>query len=264
MLKTALRALVLGAALLGFQPAPASAAGGHAAPPLPSEKWSFGGLFGTFDRASAQRGFQVYKEVCSACHSLDHMAYRHLGGAGGAKGLGFKEEDIKAIAAENKVKDGPNDDGDMFDRPGRPSDKFVRPFPNEKAARAANGGALPPDLSLIAKARPGGADYVYGLLMGYEDAPHGFTVPDGMNYNKYFPGQLIAMVAPISDDSVSYADGTKATKEQIARDVTTFLAWAAEPEMEDRKRMGLKVILFLFVLSAMLYAVKRKIWAAVH
>ncbi len=228
-------------------------------PALPEQKWSFSGLFGTFDRAAAKRGFQVYTEVCSGCHSIDLLSYRHL------SGIGFKEEEIKAISAEAEVMDGPNDEGEMFERPGIPSDRFVSPYPNSKAAAAANNGKAPPDLSLITKARIGGADYLYALLMGYEDeAPAGIEVPEGGYYNKFYPGQIIAMSQPLYEDGVEYPDGTKASPQQLAKDVTTFLAWAAEPELETRKGLGVKVLIFLLVLTGMLYAVKRKIWADQH
>jgi ubiquinol-cytochrome c reductase cytochrome c1 subunit len=224
---------------------------------IPSQNWSFQGLFGTFDRAAAQRGFQVYKEVCATCHGAYHLNYRNL------TALGFSEAEVKAIAAEDTVMDGPNDDGEMFERPAEPADKFKRPFANEKAARAANGGAYPPDLSLIVKARPGGADYLYALLTGYHEPPADVTLMEGMNYNAYFPGHQIAMAQPLYDDSVTYADGTEASVEQMASDVSTFLAWASEPELEQRKRMGISVMLFLIVLTGLAYASMRKIWADV-
>ncbi len=225
----------------------------------PSRDWSFNGLFGTFDRGAVQRGFQVYQEVCAGCHSLKLVAYRNL------TGIGLGEDQIKAIAAEFEVTDGPNDEGEMFQRPARPSDRFVKPFANDNAARAANNGALPPDLSLVTKARKGGADYVHALLTGYkEEPPAGVKLSEGMNYNVYFPGNQIAMAPPVADDAVEYADGTKATADQIASDITTFLAWAAEPELEERKRMGIKVLLFLLVLTAMLYALKRQVWRDQH
>ena len=226
---------------------------------LPARNWSFTGMFGTFDRGSQQRGLQVYLEVCASCHSLRLLAYRNLAG------IGFSEDQIKAIAAEAEVTDGPNEEGEMFDRPARPSDRFASPFPNDNAARASNNGALPPDLSLMVKARKGGADYLHALLTGYkEEPPAGFTLGDGMNYNTYFAGHQIAMAPPIADDAVEYADGTKATAKQIATDISTFLAWTAEPELEERKRLGIKVLLFLIVLTAMLYAVKRQIWKDLH
>ena len=226
----------------------------------PAEQvWSFSGLFGTFDRAAAKRGFQVYTEVCSGCHSLNLLSYRHLAG------IDFSKDEIKAIAAEVDVADGPNDEGDMFERSGLPSDRFVSPYPNDKAAAASNNGKMPPDLSLITKARKNGSDYLYALLTGYsEETPDGIEVPEAGYYNKYYPGNIIAMAEPLDEDSVEYEDGTKATKEQLAHDVTTFLAWAAEPEMEARKRMGIKVLIFLLVLTGMLFVVKRKIWEDQH
>lgn len=224
----------------------------------PPQPWSFSGLFGTFDQAAAQRGLQVYREVCAACHSLSLLSYRHLAG------IGFDEEALKALAAVDTVIDGPNEEGEMFERPGRPADRFKAPFANEQAARAANNGALPPDMSVITKARKGGADYVYALLTGYGEPPAAFALAEGMNYNAYFPGRQIAMPLPLSEDAVAFADGTPATVEQMARDVTGFLAWASEPEMEERKRMGVKAILFLLVLTGLLYAVKRKVWAKLH
>lgn len=236
--------------------APALAGGGGVH--LPQLDWSFSGPFGTFDKAARQRGFQVYKEVCSACHAMDHTYYRNL------TEIGFSEDDVKKIAAEYSVVDGPNDSGDMFERPARPSDKFKKPFPNANAARAANGGAAPPDLSLIIKSRADGANYVHALLTGYADPPAGEEIKEGLNYNKYFPGNWVAMVKPISDDQITYADGTPATVDQMSRDVVQFLAWAAEPELEKRKRIGLQVMLFLLVLSGMMYVVKRKIWSDLH
>jgi len=228
-------------------------------PKPPKHDWSFSNVFGTFDKAAAQRGFQVYKEVCSACHSMELLSYRHL------SGIGFSEEEIKAIAATVDVTDGPNDEGEMFERPGTPADRFVSPFPNKKAAAASNNGKAPPDLSLMTKARFNGSDYVYALLTGYKDvAPAHIEVPEGGNYNAYFPGHIIAMAPPLSDDSVEYTDGTKATLAQHAEDVTTFLSWAAEPEMEARKSLGVKVLLFLLILTGMLYAVKREVWKDQH
>ena len=239
------------------------------APTPPAQKWSFDGLFGTYDRAALQRGFQIYKEVCSACHAMNQIRFRDLGGGpGGAHapliGLGFTEDEVKAIAAETKVMDGPNDQGEMFERAARPADRFKKPFPNEQAARAANNGAYPLDLSLIIDARKNGSDYVYGLMTGYKDAPAGMQMSDGMHYNEWFAGHQIAMVKPLDDDRVTYSDGTKATVPQMAKDVVTFLAWASEPNMEHRKALGVKVILFLVLLSGLLYAVKRKVWADLH
>ena len=222
------------------------------------QHWSFDGPFGTYDRAAAQRGFQVYKEVCSNCHPINMIHYRDL------TGIGFNEDEVKAIAAGYQTTDGPNDEGEMFQRPGRPADLFARPFANEKAARAANNGALPPDLSLIVKAREGGPDYVYSILNGYEDPPQDFKLGNGMNYNKYFPGHQIAMPKPLNDGAVTYADGTQATVPQMAHDVVTFLTWAAEPRLEERHQTGFKVMLFLAIAAVLFYAVKRKIWADVH
>jgi len=254
-----LKTTALACALAAFMALAAGPA--HAVPGSkpPARHWTFDGMFGTFDRGQVQRGFQVYREVCAACHSLKLVAYRNL------SGIGLDEEAIKTFAGEFEVTDGPNDEGEMFRRPARPSDRFVAPFANENAARAANNGALPPDLSLMVKARKGGADYLHALLVGYkEEPPADVKLGDGMSYNLYFPGNQIAMGPPFADDAVEYADGTKATAEQIAADITAFLAWAAEPELEERKRMGLKVLIFLVVLTAMLYALKRQIWSDQH
>ncbi len=234
-----------------------AASSAHAAGPAieyKDKEWPFEGVTGTFDRAAIQRGFQAYKEVCSACHGMKFKAYRNL------TQIGFSEGEAKTIAAEYTVIDGPNDDGDMFERPARLSDKFASPFPNEQAARAANGGAYPVDLSLIIKARPDGADYVYSLMTGYQDAPEGFKLGNGMYYNAYYAGHQIAMPPQLSDGLIEYQDGTEATAEQIASDVVNFLQWAAEPEMEARKEMGLKVLAFLFVFTVLFYLAKKRIW----
>ena len=220
--------------------------------------WSFEGVFGTFDRASLQRGYQVYQEVCSGCHSVQHLSYRNLLEKGGPE---FLPEEVKAIAAQFEVTDGPNEDGEMFTRPGRLSDKFISPFPNVKAAAAANGGAYPPDMSVLAKARKGGANYIYSLLMGYEEAPAGYELDDGVYYNKYMPGQKIKMAEPISDGIVEYADGTETSKAQIARDVTTFLVWAADPHLEARHKIGFKVFFYLIILLTLVYLSKQKVWS---
>ena len=217
-------------------------------------KWPFEGVFGTFDRQSAQRGYQVYKEVCASCHALSLKSYRNL------EEIGFSEAEVKAIAADASVLDGPNDDGDMFDRPGRSSDRFVAPFANQKAARASNGGAYPPDLSLIVKARPDGANYLYSLLTGYEDAPANVKMGSGMYYNPYFPGHQIAMAPPLYEDGVEYQDGTNANVDQMAKDVVNFLHWAAEPEMEERKGMGIKVFAYLIIFTVLFYIAKVRIW----
>ena len=220
--------------------------------------WSFEGVFGTFDRASLQRGYQVYQEVCSGCHSAQHLSYRNLSEKGGPE---FSLEETKAIAAQLEVTDGPNEDGEMFTRPGRLSDKFVSPFPNVKAAAASNGGAYPPDMSVLAKARKGGADYIYSLLMGYEEAPADYELDDGVYYNKYMSGHRIMMAEPISDGIIDYADGTETTKAQIAKDVTTFLVWAADPHLEARHKMGFKVFFYLIILFIMVYLSKQKVWS---
>jgi ubiquinol-cytochrome c reductase cytochrome c1 subunit len=225
----------------------------------PSQNWSFSGPFGTFDRASAQRGFQVYNEVCSACHAMKYLSYRNLAG------IGLSPAEIKAIASTKTVPGDLDDDGKPTTRPGLPSDHFVSPFPNDKAAKAANNGALPPDQSLLVSARPDGANYVYALVgLGYVDAPAGVKVPDGLFYNKYFPGHNIHMPPPLSDGSVTYADGTKATVQQEAKDVTTFLYYAANPEMETRKHLGVRVVGFLVLLTGVTYAAKRRLWANIE
>ena len=220
--------------------------------------WSFKGIFGTFDRASLQRGYQVYQEVCSGCHSAQHVSYRNLSEKGGPE---FSVEETKAIAAQFEVEDGPNSDGEMFTRLGRLSDKFVKPYPNVEASTAANGGAYPPDMSVLAKARKGGADYIYSLLLGYEEAPTGFELDEGVYYNKYMSGNRIKMLAPLSDGLVEYSDGTQSTTAQMAKDVTTFLVWAAEPHLESQHRMGFKVIIYLIILLTLVYMSKQKVWS---
>jgi ubiquinol-cytochrome c reductase cytochrome c1 subunit len=249
-------AAVAGLALLGGTSTPLAAA--EAEHPE-AQDWQFSGPFGKFDDASVQRGLQVYLEVCSACHGLDQVAYRNL------LDLGFNADDVEAIAAQFEVTDGPDDNGEMFQREARASDRFVAPFANKKAAQAANNGAFPPDLSLMAKANPAGPDYIYAILTGFEEGPpEEVELGDGMSYNRYFAGTQIAMAAPLFEDGVEYTDGTQATVHQMAWDVANFLQWAAEPEMEQRKRIGWKVVLFLLVLTAMLYATKRKVWSSLH
>jgi ubiquinol-cytochrome c reductase cytochrome b/c1 subunit len=272
-------ALILAAGLLALASRPAAAQDAHATPEPPQLKWSFAGPFGKFDRGQLQRGFKVYREVCSNCHSLSMVAFRNLAERGGPE---FSVGQAQAVAAEFKIKDGPNDQGEMFERPGRLADYFPAPFPNEQAARASNGGAYPPDLSVIAKARTyergfprflldlvtqyqeQGVDYIAALLKGYEKTPAGMQMAPGMMYNKYFPGHGIAMPPPISDGQVSFDDGSPATVEQYSRDVAAFLMWTAEPHLEDRKRLGLQVIVFLLVLSGLLYFTKKKIWQEVQ
>ena len=244
---------ILGLAFGLLTAAPAFAAGEME---YPEQNWSFNGPFGTFDKAAAQRGFQVYKEVCANCHSMKQVYYRNLAG------IGLSDEQIKAVAASVSVPT-IGDDGQPTERPGLPSDHFKAPYANEKAARAALNGALPPDQSVIEKAREGGADYLYALLTGYQEPPADMKMGDGMNYNKWFAGHQIAMAQPLVDGRVDYADGTKATLQQEAKDVVTFLTYVANPEMEERKRMGVKVVLFLALMSCLTYVVKRQIWSGV-
>jgi len=276
------RTILIAAAIVGFA-APALAAGETPAPPQLT--WSFHGLLGKFDRAQLQRGFKVYREVCSNCHSLTYVAFRNLAEEGGPE---FSEAQVRALAAEYKVQDGPNDAGDMFERPARAADHFPPPFPNENAAAAANGGKAPPDLSLMPKARTyergfpwfvfdvvsqyseNGADYIVALLNGYEEPPKDVTVPPGGHYNEYYPGHIIAMPKPLSDGQVEYPKTPEGqpsapeTVDQYARDVTAFLTWTAEPHLEQRKEMGFKVIIFLIVLSVLLYFTKKRIWSRVE
>lgn len=238
--------------------APAAAEGEAA---IEKQHWSFDGVFGTFDRGALQRGFKVYKDVCASCHGLKFLAYRNLSEPGGPE---FTEAEVAAIAAEVSVQDGPNEEGDMFDRPGLPRDRFVSPFANDNAARAANGGALPPDLSVIVKARHDGSNYLYALLTGYGEAPVDVELHEGMNYNAAFPGNQIAMPQPLSDGQVDYTDGTPNDVPQMARDVTTFLTWAAEPKLEARKRAGFQVIIYLVLLAGLLYFTTKKLWTGIE
>ena len=223
--------------------------------------WSFKGLFGKFDRGALQRGYQVYSEVCSSCHSMKYVSYRNLAEKGGPE---FSLDQAKAIAASFEVTDGPNADGEMFTRPGKLSDKFVMPYENEKAAQAANGGAYPPDMSVLVKARGGGANYIYSLLQGYEDPPLGMTLDDGVYYNKYMYGNKIKMSNQLSDGLVEYSDGTEATVEQMSKDITTFLMWTAEPHLEARHRMGFKAIVYLIILTVLVYFSMKKIWSRIE
>ena len=225
---------------------------------IPSQRWSFDGVFGKFDRSELQRGLQVYIEVCANCHSLEYVAYRNL------SEIGYDETQIKAIASQYEIEDGPNSDGEMFTRKARPSDYFVKPYANDVEASVMNNGAFPPDLSLIYKARSGGADYIYALLTGYEEEAGDHEVPEELYYNPYFPGGAVSMPQPLYGDDVEYADGTIASIEQEARDISAFLSWAAEPKLNMRKKLGVKVLLFLAVLSALLFASKRKIWREIH
>ena len=229
--------------------------------PLLKQDWSFKSFFGTFDRASLQRGYQVYTEVCASCHSMKYLSYRNLSEKGGPE---FTEQQAKAIAASFDVTDGPNSDGEMFTRPGKLSDKFVMPYENVKAAQAANGGAYPPDMSVLVKARGGGVDYIYSLLQGYEDPPAGITLDEGVHYNKYMYGNKIKMSNPLSDGLIEYSDGTNATVEQMSKDVTTFLMWTAEPHLETRHQMGFKAIVYLIILTILVYFSMKRIWSRVE
>jgi cytochrome c1 len=233
----------------------------HDEPEISSQAWSFTGPFGTFDNAQLQRGYQVYKEVCSNCHSMRLLSYRNLGEKGGPE---FPPAAVEALAGQVQVTDGPNDKGEMYQRPARPSDRFRSPFPNPEAARAGNNGALPPDLSVMGKARPGGPDYIYALLTGYRELPAGFQLAPGMHYNVAFPGHQIAMPPLLSDGIVSYGDGTKPTVDNYARDVSAYLMWAAEPKLEERHQIGARVMVFLIVFAVIMFLAKRVVWARLH
>ncbi len=224
-------------------------------------EWTFKGPLGKFDRASLQRGYQVYTEVCAACHSMKYLSYRNLMEKGGPE---FSEAQTKAIAANFEVNDGPNADGEMFTRPARLSDKFPMPYPNDKAAQAANGGAYPPDMSVLAKARKGGVDYLYSVLLGYEDPPQGVNLDEGVYYNKFMYGNKIKMPKPLEDDLIEYGDGTPATEEQMAKDVVAFLMWSAEPHLEARHKMGFRAIIYLTILTILVYFSMKKIWSRVE
>jgi cytochrome c1 len=246
----------------------------------PALSWTFGGVFGKFDTAQLQRGFQVYKEVCSACHSLHRVAIRTIADK---EGPYFSPEQAASLAATFKVQDGPDDKGEMFERPGRPSDYFPSPFPNVEAAKAANNGAAPPDLSLIAKARgvgngfpyfildaitqkteQAGPNYIHALLTGYRDAPAGVEIPPNTYYNPYFAGAAsLSMPPPLQDGQVAYSDGSPQTVDQYATDVAAFLMWTAEPHLTDRKRIGVQVLVFLAVFAGLMYLTKRRVWAKV-
>ncbi|MGO4404251.1 cytochrome c1 [Bosea sp. RAF48] len=277
--RLALTGLAAGLSLALFQPAAQAAEG---APHPPALNWSFAGPFGKFDRAQLQRGFKVYKEVCASCHGASLVAFRNLSQPGGPE---FTPGQVAALAATYQIKDGPNDQGEMFDRPGRAADRFPSPFPNEQAARAAQGGAYPPDFSVLAKARTyvrgfptfifdmftqyqeQGPDYIHALMVGYEEPPAGVTLLPGQNYNKYMPGHLIAMPKPLSDGQIEYPKGPDGkspvpeTVDQYARDVAAFMVWMAEPHLEARKRLGMQVMLFLVAFSFLLYYTKKKVWS---
>lgn len=246
---------LLFALTLAVSPAEAAGEGPKA------QSWSFSAPFGTFDRGQLQRGFKVYKEVCSGCHGLRLLHFRNLGEPGGPE---FGEAEVKALAADVEVQDGPNNEGEMFGRPGKPSDAFVSPFPNENAARAANNGAYPPDLSVMAKARTGGPDYIYALMTGYKEPPGDMKIAEGMSYNAIFPGHQIAMAAPLDDEAVDYSDGTAPTLVNYAKDVSAFLMWAAEPKLEERHKIGFNFMIYLLLLAGLLYLVKRRIWGGLE
>ena len=225
---------------------------------MPKNEWSFKGLTGKFDMASVQRGYKVYREVCAGCHSMNLLYYRDLIDAG------FSEEEVKAIAADYTVIDGPNEEGEMFERNAKPADRFVSPFANEEEARYNNNGAYPPDLSVIVKARKYGADYLYNLLIGYTEAPEDVEVAEGMYFNAWVEGNQIAMAPPLDDEYVDYDDGTTNSLSQLSKDVVTFLAWSAEPELEIRKNMGIKVILFFVIMGFLFYLVKIRLWKRIN
>lgn len=259
-MKSISRALSLAALAAGLAfaaTAPAGAAEGEVA--LKHAEWSFEGVFGVYDRDALRRGYKVYKEVCSVCHSMEYVKFRNLGEPGGPE---FSEGQVKALAAEITVTDGPDSSGEMFERPGEPKDAFPSPYPNPEASAAALGAAAP-DLSLMAKARPGGTNYIYSLLTGYVEAPEDFHLATG-SYNLYFPGHQIAMPPPLSDGQVDYEDGTPNTVDQMAKDVAHFMMWAAEPKLEQRHRMGFQVLIYLLALTGILYFTMRKVWAGAH
>jgi len=225
---------------------------------MPKHQWSFNGITGKFDKSSIQRGYKVYREVCSGCHSMKLLYYRDL------IDIGFSSDEVKSIAAEYTVLDGPNDDGEMFERPARPSDHFASPFSNEQEARVSNNGSYPPDLSVITKAKKNGADYIYNLLLGYKDPPNDFEIGEGMYYNEWKEGHQIAMAQPLDEGYVDYDDGTESSLSQLAEDVTTFLTWSAEPELEERKNLGIKVILFFLIFGVIIYISKQRLWRNIY
>ncbi len=270
------RALAVAGALAAVLAVPAARA--EETPTPPRVRWSFSGPFGVYDQAQLQRGFKVHREVCQACHSVSLLSFRNLGEAGGPA---FSEGQVKAIAAEYKIMDGSNEQGEMFERAGRPADHFPSPYANEQAARAANNGVVPPDFSVIAKARgyergfpwfifdiftqyqEAGPDYIVALLQGYESPPQDFSMPQGANYNKYFPGHALQMPQPLNNGQVDYTDDTPADVAHYAQDGTAFLMWAAEPHLDARKRIGMQVMIFLVVFAGLLYFTKKKVWSRV-
>jgi cytochrome c1 len=257
-MRSCLLALILALALPGAASAQDDA---NHAPEFARQSWSFSPPFGTFDDAQLQRGFEVYRNICANCHSMRLLSYRNLGEPGGPE---FSPKKVEEIASQVQVTDGPNEKGEMFQRPARPSDHFRSPFANEQQARNFNKGALPPDLSVMAKAREGGPDYIYAILTGYTDPSKGFEPAPGMHYNKAFPGHQIAMPPPLSDGAVTYTDGTKPTLDNYARDVSAYLMWAAEPKLEERHKTGLRVMIYLFVFAVIMYLAKRTVWARLY
>ncbi|MGF1624392.1 MAG: cytochrome c1 [Alphaproteobacteria bacterium] len=250
--------LAVAGAALAFATGAASVQAAGEGPEIAAQPWSWDGIFGGFDQAQLQRGYLVYEQVCASCHAMALLSFRDL------HSLGFNGEQVEAIASNWLVPDIDQESGDAITRQGRPADRLPRPFPNDIAARFANNGAMPPDLSVITKARAAGADYIYALLTGYEDPPEGIELPPGRYYNTAFPGHVISMAPPLADGSVDYIDGTPTTVAQMSRDVSAFLTWAGEPSLVERKELGVKVILFLVVLAGIAYAVKRKVWADVE
>ena len=277
------RSLIAAVAIACMTATGALAAGGEI--DIKRNKWSFGGIFGHYDKAQLQRGFQVYREVCAACHELNRIAFRNLVQPGGPE---FPRDAVQALAKEYEVDGLPNDDGEPTKRPAKLSDAFPPLYDNEKAARATHNGALPPDLSVMAKARgvpyvgpwylhpwamlkdilagyqEGGADYLVALLTGYADPPKGVELSDGMSYNKYYPGHQIAMANPLSDGQVEYQDGTAPTLKNYAVDVAAFLSWASDPTLNQRKQTGWIVLIYLLIMSVLLYIAKRRVWASKH
>ena len=225
---------------------------------LKKQNWSFEGIFGRYDNSTLQRGLQIYQEVCSACHGMKRLRFREL------RDLGFTNDQIKQYAKTFEILDGPNELGEMFIRPGEPSDTFVSPYKNKEEAKASFGGSYPPDLSLLTKAIKNGPDYIYSLLTGYEDPPKEFKLTDGLYYNPYYEGKVIAMPPPLYDNAIEYIDGTNASLDQLSYDIVHFLNWAAEPKLQQRKSLGLKVLLFLIVLTLLLYVTMKEIWSRIE
>ena len=276
-------AVLIGLAGLGLGGVALAASGGNSDYKMEHVDWGFNGMFGTYDRAAMQRGYQVYREVCAACHALEHLSFRHLGDEGGPY---FNPKtpnpndnvEVKALAKDWLIADIDQETGDEIERTGIPADQFPDIFPNEPAARASNGGALPPDLSVITKSRTGGADYLYSILMSYGEPPAGMEMSEGMYFNGMFSGNQIAMAPPLVDGLIEYAGVTmsdghggttvvpapEATVEQMSRDVVEFLAWAGDPKMETRKRVGFATFIFLFIFAGLLWATYRNIWRDVE